>query len=79
MTPFQTLYTSVMLFGPSIVLISQRGWVIGGLSFVASFVLSWALTLIFTPKLSIDALNFWAWTKPLLIACIVLWGGLNIF
>ena len=79
MTLFQMLYASIMLFGPSIILIIQRDWIIGGFSFIASFVLSWIFTLIVSSKLSVNMLTFWAWIKPLLIAIIVLWAGLNLF
>lgn len=79
MTPMQNLWLTIFNFGPAIFLGIYKQWWVGILALVATFILSWALTLIITMNISSAAMTTWAWIKPPIIAAAVLAVGWWLF
>ena len=75
MTPLQNLYLTLFNFGPAIILGIYKHWWVGLAALVACFSLSWILTFLVTMNISTNAMTWWAWVKPPIVASIVLGAG----
>ncbi len=79
MTPIQNLYLTIFNFSPAVILGIYKQWWVGVEALVATFALSWILTLTVTMKLSGDSMMLWAWLKPPIVAIIILGCGWWLF
>ncbi len=68
MTPAQHIWTTVFLWGPAIFIGIYSSWWLGVLAVPLSFILSLGLSVLITPKISMDLMAVWAWIKPPVIA-----------
>lgn len=78
MTPIQNVWLTIFNFGPAILLGIYKHWWLGVLALATTFILSWVLFFAVTPRIPINAVNAWAWLKPVVIAGVVLsigWWG----
>lgn len=72
MTAIQKLWTLVFNLAPATVIAIHLHWWTGALAFVATAVMSVALTFLVTPRVPLGAMTAWAWTKPPLVSAAVL-------
>lgn len=79
MTSMQNLWLTIFNFGPAVFLGIYKQWWVGVVALVATFVLSWVLTLAVTMNISGNAMTTWAWVKPPIIAAAVLGAGWWLF
>lgn len=79
MSSIQNVWLTIFNFGPAIYLGISKTWWVGIFALVLTFILSWVTTFLISFNLSEKLLTIWAWTKPPLIATIILSLSLWLF
>lgn len=79
MPPMQNFWLTFFNFCPAIFLGIYKQWWVGIVALVATFVLSWVLTLAVTMNIPDAEMTTWAWIKPPIIAAAVFGAGWWLF